>query len=140
MLIPCLASKSAATRLAISLPATQTAMAPLGSQTVPSTVRRVISAHHWLRVLASWVTPSVQSAHAKYLGGPSHLRFGGGLHVCCGAPLARLELSLLYEQLTSRAPALAMHHPANEVQWNTATTVRRLVALSLDPQPVSAPG
>jgi cholest-4-en-3-one 26-monooxygenase len=34
-----------------------------------------------------------------------HVAFGFGTHVCLGAPLARLELRVLFEQLLSRLPA-----------------------------------
>lgn len=37
-----------------------------------------------------------------------HLSFGKGIHFCLGAPLARLEARVVLEELTSRAPELAM--------------------------------
>ncbi|GAA2581945.1 cytochrome P450 [Actinomadura fulvescens] len=54
-----------------------------------------------------------------------HLGFGGGPHICMGAPLARLELNVVLETLTQRAPNLRLHTPPQDVQWNTATTIRR---------------
>lgn len=61
-----------------------------------------------------------------------HLGFGSGPHVCLGAPLARLELTVVLEQLTARAPDLRLHRRPEEVPWNTATTIRRPSELLLD--------
>ena len=38
-----------------------------------------------------------------------HAAFGGGLHFCVGAPLARLELQLGLQRLFAHAPTLRMH-------------------------------
>jgi hypothetical protein len=40
-----------------------------------------------------------------------HLSFGHGLHFCLGAPLARLELKLILEELTRRFPAMRLVSP-----------------------------
>ena len=39
--------------------------------------------------------------------GPAHVAFGGGVHFCVGAPLARMELQIALEVLWTRCPALA---------------------------------
>jgi cytochrome P450 len=39
-------------------------------------------------------------------GETSHLSFGGGIHFCLGAPLARLELELLFDALAKVLPSI----------------------------------
>lgn len=43
--------------------------------------------------------------------GPGHLGFGGGIHFCVGAPLARLELEVALPILFARKPALRLAAP-----------------------------
>lgn len=50
-------------------------------------------------------------------GDPAHIGFGGGIHYCVGAPLARLELAVALADLVRRFPGVEMaaepvHHPA----------------------------
>jgi unspecific monooxygenase len=41
-------------------------------------------------------------------GDATHIGFGGGVHFCIGAPLARLEIAVSLEQLRVRAPGLTL--------------------------------
>jgi pentalenolactone synthase len=40
--------------------------------------------------------------------GPAHLSFGHGAHYCLGAPLARIELKVVFSQLLARFPAMRL--------------------------------
>ncbi len=44
--------------------------------------------------------------------GPANTAFGGGIHFCVGAPLARLELQIALQTLHARCPNLALAEPS----------------------------
>jgi cytochrome P450 len=46
-----------------------------------------------------------------------HVAFGKGIHVCLGAPLARIEGQIAFETLIRRYPELRLAVPAEEIQW-----------------------
>jgi cytochrome P450 len=54
----------------------------------------------------------------------SHMAFGGGIHFCLGAPLARLELAVAFEKLFSRTPGLRPAVDAAEVDWKGGLLTR----------------
>ncbi|AKT40687.1 cytochrome P450 family protein [Chondromyces crocatus] len=46
-----------------------------------------------------------------------HVAFGRGIHLCLGAPLARLEGQIAFEVLFDRFPSLRLSRPAEEMSW-----------------------
>ena len=57
-----------------------------------------------------------------------HLTFGLGTHYCLGAPLARLELQILFRILFQRLPDL---HLTGEASFNTGFVIRGLKSLPI---------
>jgi len=57
-----------------------------------------------------------------------HIGFGGGIHVCIGAPLARIELEAALRALVERAPGLAL---AGEPRRNRAFVIWGLESLEV---------
>jgi cytochrome P450 len=49
-----------------------------------------------------------------------HLAFGKGIHVCLGAPLARVEGQVAFDTLFGRFPELRLAVPAEEVRWGSS--------------------
>ena len=59
-------------------------------------------------------------------GDPTHIGFGGGIHFCIGAPLARLELDVSLAGLVHAFPKLERVHPA---RFHDAFVIRGLTEL-----------
>ncbi|MDX3663842.1 cytochrome P450 [Streptomyces sp. ID05-26A] len=62
----------------------------------------------------------------------AHLAFGYGIHRCLGAPLARIELTTAFEELTRRFPAARLAVAEEDLEWQGADMNHRLVALPVD--------
>ncbi|MEO1568686.1 MAG: cytochrome P450 [Pseudomonadota bacterium] len=58
---------------------------------------------------------------------PSHVSFGGGSHICIGAPLARIEARRVYEKLFARYPVMTL--PDQPLTWRTLPFFRGLETL-----------
>lgn len=69
-------------------------------------------------------------------GDAAHIGFGGGIHFCVGAPLARLELDVGLTELVARFPQLAL---AAEPTYQPNFVIRGLEALHLDARPTPRP-
>jgi cytochrome P450 len=61
-----------------------------------------------------------------------HVAFGGGLHLCIGAPLARLEAQVALLTLFQRFPKLRLADPAAKPQWRSLPFFRGLTELVVD--------
>ena len=59
-----------------------------------------------------------------------HIAFGKGIHVCLGAPLARMEGDIALTTLLARYPELRLAVPAGEIRWKPGF-LRALEALPL---------
>jgi len=62
-------------------------------------------------------------------GDNRHLSFGGGIHLCLGAPLARIEGQEAIGRLVRRFPNLAL--ATEEIEWKPTTTIRGPARLRL---------
>ena len=58
-----------------------------------------------------------------------HLAFGQGIHVCLGAPLARLEGDIALTTLLKRMPNLRLNAPRESITWRASGNLRGLTAL-----------
>ncbi len=54
------------------------------------------------------------------------MSFGGGIHYCLGAPLARLEAQVAFPALLQRFPRLALHEPLHRRAGLTVRGFRRI--------------
>ena len=60
-----------------------------------------------------------------------HVAFGGGAHICIGAPLARLEAQVALLRLFERFPSLRLADPDAPPTWRTLPFFRGLERLDL---------
>jgi len=58
-----------------------------------------------------------------------HLAFGRGVHVCLGAPLARIEGQEIVKQLLNKFPNITLNAKVNELVWRKDVALRGLEAL-----------
>lgn len=58
-----------------------------------------------------------------------HLAFGRGVHVCLGAPLARIEGQEIIKQLLTKFPDISLNADVKELVWRKDVALRGLEAL-----------
>ncbi len=61
-----------------------------------------------------------------------HFAFGGGIHYCLGAPLARLEAKVAFETVLGRLHNLRLAPGANDFTHTPSFTLRGLRALHIE--------
>jgi cytochrome P450 len=64
-----------------------------------------------------------------------HVGFGWGIHLCVGAPLARVEAKVAFERLLARTKSFSLDPDADPLHHHRSLMVRRLVALPLVLEP-----
>jgi len=64
-----------------------------------------------------------------------HVGFGWGIHLCVGAPLARLEAKVAFEQLLARTASFRVDPDGLPLRHHQSLMIRRLVALPLILEP-----
>jgi cytochrome P450 len=60
-----------------------------------------------------------------------HVAFGEGIHFCIGAPLARMEARVAFEEMLSRFPRLRLKDPAMRPTYKGSYFLRGLESLPL---------
>ncbi|MBS0411320.1 MAG: cytochrome P450 [Proteobacteria bacterium] len=60
-----------------------------------------------------------------------HVAFGGGAHICIGAPLARIEAQVALSRLIARFPNLRLADPSATPEWRTLPFFRGLERLEV---------
>lgn len=85
-----------------------------------------ISANHDGAVFSEPETFDVDRPNAA-----KHLGFGHGVHLCIGAPVARLEAQVTVAALAARIPSLRLAERQDE-QWVPHVTLPRLASLELE--------
>ena len=59
------------------------------------------------------------------------LSFGGGIHFCLGAQLARIEAAVVFAALVRRIPSLRLTQPV-QPNWRSSFTLRGLTELMVE--------
>jgi pentalenolactone synthase len=64
--------------------------------------------------------------------GLAHLSFGHGAHYCLGAPLARIELQVVFSQLLARFPTMRLAVPVEQLRVRSDTVTGGLTTLPVE--------
>lgn len=61
-----------------------------------------------------------------------HVAFGQGIHMCLGAPLARVEGTIAFTTLLKRMPKLRLAVPRDQISWHFNLNSRSLASLPVE--------
>jgi cytochrome P450 len=64
-------------------------------------------------------------------GGPAHLTFGFGMHICLGFPLARLEGQIALPAVLRHWKRIELAAPAERIEWLNSMVFRGMQSLPL---------
>src|SRR3954453_2510583 len=98
-----------------TLPRTTTADMQVGETVIPQGERVMVSLASMDRDPDRFVHPEQYDIMRP--DSNRHVAFGKGVHVCLGAPLARVEGQIALEVLFNRYPDLRLAVPADEITW-----------------------
>jgi cytochrome P450 len=87
----------------------------VGGTVVPTGEQATVSLASANRDPARFANPDIFDITRA--GANRHVAFGKGIHVCLGAPLARVEGQVAFSTLFRRFPELRLAIPAEEVAW-----------------------
>lgn len=83
--------------------------------------------------------PAADAFDVRRPSAREHLGFGGGIHTCLGAPLARLEGRVAFEVLIQRLPGLALAPGRNDFRHEPSAILYGLEHLVVTFDPGGAP-
>lgn len=75
--------------------------------------------------------PSPEAIDLERPNPRQHVGFGWGIHLCVGAPLARVEAKVAFEQLLARTKSFAVDPASTPLRHHRSLMIRRLVELPL---------
>jgi cytochrome P450 len=64
-------------------------------------------------------------------GGPAHLTFGFGMHICLGFPLARMEGQVALPAVVRHWSRMALGVPEDRLEWLNSMVFRGMKAMPL---------
>jgi cytochrome P450 len=102
---------------------------PLGGTTIPAGSKVMVIYGAANRDPARYTDPDRLDITRA---GIKSLAYGGGPHFCIGAPLARLEVAMVYSTLLERYRSIEL--AADELSWRANFNLRGLMALPLTMQ------
>lgn len=63
---------------------------------------------------------------------PAHFAFGKGIHQCAGAPLARIQMRVLIEELLAASTSFALAEPVTHAAWPHTRAPKLLLDITAD--------